>query len=271
MLTGIEVRNKKGKLVLTLPVAASKLGDPYITKDIEGLGPVKADISTAGYANHDGGVLQASRVGLRNITFKVGYRPDYRSNQSVQTLRRELYSYFPPKGEVRLRILSDDYQSVDIVGTVESHDPVLFTQDPEVQISVLCVDPDLKAITETSISSFNNLPIIVSYFGTSASGFLFELFVNRPVSLVTLKNNVNPNIVYSTPLIAGDVLSISTIRGDKYVRRTRGGVVTDDLDGLTAGSLSMVFDSETESFYATIAGANDIPYRVTFTPRYVGV
>lgn len=271
MITNVQVRNTKGILVLDLPVAASKLGDPYIVKDIEGTGPVKATIATAAYANHDGGVFQASRRGMRNVVFKVLYRPDHRSNQSVQTLRRELYSLFPPKGEVRLRFISDDYQPVDIVGTVESHDPVLFTDNPEVQMSILCIDPDFKAIKATTINSFNNLPIIVSYFGNASSGFLFEMFVSRSISQVTLRNGIQPNIVYNTPLIKDDILQISTLRGNKYIRRIRGGVTTSDLNGLASGSLSMGFDAMTKNFYADVAGASDISYRVTFTPRFVGV
>lgn len=272
MLTSVQVRDELGTVILTLPVTTSLDDAPYLIKDISGLDPVKADISTTSYSGKNGGLLQSSRVGVRNILMKIGYRPDHLSNQTVQALRRELYSYFPPKGEVLLRFNDDNYNTVQIKGIVEDHITSLFSKDPEVSISILCLDPYFSGITPVYLSSFNKIPVSPAYYGTAETGFLFELFVNRPLSHVRLENSgLNPNIGYTRELIAGDILQISTVRGSKFVRYSRNGVWTNDLEGLVDGGLSMVLDSRTSTFDVFVAGNSDIPYRLKFTPKFVGI
>lgn len=271
MLTGIEIYNTNGSLVLTLPVAAPDPSVPYVVTNIEGLGPVKADITTSAFASQDGGLIQASRTGMRNIVMSVGYRPDYLLNQSVQTLRRELYPYFSPKGAVRLRFLNDDGPTVEISGVVESHDPILFTQEPEVQISIMCALPNFKAITETVLNGFNNVPMPVSHFGTGDSGFVYRLFVNRAIPLIKLQNEIDDDISYGTDLVNGDQVIISTVRGNKYVSLIRGGVTTNDLDGIIAGSLDMSIGPLSGDFNSAVTGASTVPFSLTFTPSFIGL
>ncbi len=270
MLAGIEVRNAVGTLVLTLPISVSIPEARYRVKDIDGLGPVKAEISTSSYASQDGGVLHAAKTGMRNIVLKLGYNVDYAANQTVEALRRDLYTYFPPKGEVTLRFLNQSYGTVEIKGIVETCDPVLFAKDPEVQISILCVDPRFTSLAPVIIDGFNNIAVNPVQVGMGGSGFLMELFINRSISQVTIVNLLTPDIVIEDAFLAGDVLRVSTARGKKYVDRFRG-TNAGILNSLKSGSMAMMVDSRTTSFKVNVAGASDIPFRLTFTPNYLGV
>lgn len=270
MLTSIRTYDELGNYQLKLPVAELDLTVPFLVKDVQGLGPTEATVSTSTYAGLDGGILQATKTGMRNIVMKIGYRPDYQSNQTVQSLRRDLYSYFAPKSEVRLRFYSDDYTDVRIVGVVESHEPVIFSKEPEVSISILCPDPYFKALNATEIDGYINTPVYPSFVGNAEAGFKLELFVSRSISSVRLECAPNEDIVYTDPLIKDDVLTISTIRGDKYARLLRGGVTTTVLDAIQ-GPMSMKFSPITENFYVRAAGASDMTFRLTHTSAYIGV
>lgn len=270
MLTSIRTYDELGNYQLKLPVAELDLTVPFLVKDIQGLGPTEATVSTSTYAGLDGGILQAAKTSMRNIVLKIGYRPDYQSNQTVQSLRRDLYSYFAPKSEVRLRFYSDDYTDVRIVGIVESHEPSIFSKDPEVTISILCPDPYFKAFQATEINGYVNKAVYPSFVGNGEAGFLLELFVTRSISSVSLECAPNEDLVYTDPLIKDDILQISTVRGNKFARLTRGGETTTVLDAIN-GPMSMKFNPVTQNFYVQVAGASDMTFRLTHTPAYIGI
>lgn len=271
MLTSVQIYNDGGKLVLTLPVSLPNPNSSFFVTNIEGLGPVKANINISEYANYDGGVLQSTKAGSRNIIMDIGYRPKYKLDGTVQGLRRELYAYFPPKAFVQIRFLDDTLPTIETTGYIESHDPKIFAKDPEVQISIVCPDSYLKAITRTYLESFNNVAVNPSTTVTAETDFIFDLYVNRPISSVILKNGLQSDIVYNGSLLAGDTFTISTTRGNKYVRIKRGASTINDLDGLVSGSLAMIVDSRVLSFNAVVPGANDIPYRLSILPKFQGV
>jgi hypothetical protein len=83
------------------------------------------------------------------------------ATQSIADLRRTLYKYFRPTDKVELTFNSDEAPlQVHIFGTVESMDPEMFTQEPSIQVSILCHEPNFKALA----------PIIHS--GTAPDAFL---------------------------------------------------------------------------------------------------
>lgn len=275
MLNAISVRDETNTPVGRLPVAEYDGSTPYIVKNIDGVDPVKATISTTSYANQDGGFYQSARTEMRNIVLTIGYRNDLTSGKSIQTIRREMYGVFDPKALVRLRFIDSDEAPVEIDGYVESHETSMFSRDPEVQISILCPDPYFRAIRPVTLSSTNNNPVYTSYLGTAETGFLFELFVNRNVEGTLLRAYINDDnyydIHYGGALVSGDVLSLSTERGNKFVRRTRGGETLSVLNGITRGELSMTIGPRTDTIYTFIGEPRTIPYRVTYTPKYIGI
>lgn len=273
MLTDIHAYNYRGTGVAMFPVAQSRLSASYVVKDVTGLGPVAATFASASYAGQDGGIIQGSRTGMRNIVLKVGYRPDYESNQSVQRLRRDLYSAFPPKSDIQLTLFDNDGPDLEISGVVESNDPSIFSSDPEVQISILCPDPYFKPLDPVILNGFANTPVFPSYYGTADTGFLFELFVNKPITAVRLTNNFNPDLLLvSLDMNVGDVLSISTMRGSKLARILRNGQYINVLNSISEGSMSMVLNTRTEEFSTTTNGTvlPATPFRLTFKPNQVG-
>lgn len=275
MLNAITVYDEANTLVGRLPVAEYDGSTPYIVKNVDGVDPVKATISTTSYANQDGGFYQSARTEMRNIVLTIGYRPDLTSGMSIQEIRRSMYSVFDPKARIKLRFIDTDEAPVEIEGFVESHETSIFSRDPEVQISILCPDPYFKAIRPVTISSTNNNPVYTSYLGTAETGFLFELFVNRNVEGTLLRAYINDDnyydIHYGGSLVSGDVLSISTERANKFVRRTRGGETLSVLNGITRGQLSMVISPRTDRLYTAIGEPRTIPYRITYTPKYIGI
>lgn len=127
--------------------------DPIHIREITGLGPVKADIATSSYGASDGAYQTGAVIGYRNIVIKVGFNPDW-VNDTVASLREKLYAYFMTKRGVRLRFFRDNLPTVEIAGTVETCEPNIFSKDPEVQISILCPDPDFVAVATSYVEGW---------------------------------------------------------------------------------------------------------------------
>jgi hypothetical protein len=153
---------------------------PIQVRNIEGLGPVKADINTQALATR-GVLLQGTSVGARNIVLTLGLNPDW-VDYTVASLRQLLYRYFLPEQWVKLRFTSNVLPPVEIEGYVESTDPNIFSEDPEVQVSVICPRPDFidpEAHTVEGIVHDASTPtgdiVDLVYTGTVETGF--ELIV----------------------------------------------------------------------------------------------
>lgn len=272
MLDKVEVLTEQGVL-LTLPLQDISQG--YSVQDIEGLDPVKATIVSSTFGQMDGEQYQSSRREKRNIILTLGYEPDFVTG-TVQDLRKRLYAFFMPKSRVLLRFFQTGEPVVQIYGRVESFDSPKFAKEPSAVISVLCFDPDFydpTPVVLTGNTTSNTTETTHLYPGTVESGILFKLLVNRnDLTEFTIYHRPPDDSLRSldfgtaTPLQSGDVLSISTIPGNKYVTLTRGGVDTSFLFGISPQSnwINLFPGNNKLRIYAEGAA---VPYRIEYTTK----
>lgn len=156
--------------------------DPVQIRNIEGLGPVKSDVSSSPYATGRGVRYEGSGTGQRNIVLTLGLNPNW-ADQTITSLRQLLYHYLMTDTWVTLRFVSTELPTVRITGIVESFEPNLFSEDPEIQVSILCPKPDFIDVETTLISGASDEGIDLLYTGTAPSGF--EMRVMLPSGLST--------------------------------------------------------------------------------------
>jgi len=148
--------------------------DPVFIRNIDGLGPVKADIATTPFASGRGELYQGSSTPKRNIVLTVGLNPDWEGEQTMASLRQILYRYLMPENWTKLRFFSQELPDVDIEGYVESMDPNIFSQDPEMQISIICPEPDFVEADATIYSGVvddGSAELEFDYAGTIKTGY----------------------------------------------------------------------------------------------------
>lgn len=178
-------------------------------RNIEGLDPVKASVNTSLLGTGDGEAYTGSSIPKRNIVFTIHPNPDWKT-WSHETLRRLLYLYFMPKQLVRLVFYDDLIVPVEIHGIVESFEDNLFSEDPEILVSIICPDPYFTAL-EPEIVSGNSirpggLTTEVPYNGTVETGFYVKISFSSGSTPTYVKIQVgDPNISYfavdSSPLV----------------------------------------------------------------------
>lgn len=274
MLTGVEVSTIQGAI---LGLSLEDIVDGYIISEIEGLDPVKATVVSSSYASMDGEVYESSRREKRNIIIHLDLEPDW-TTSTVTQLRNSLYGFFLPKAYLSLRFYSDDGSYVDISGVVESFESPLFTNAPSATISILCFDPDFydpNQVTVPGTSVSTNTPSIIHYDGTTETGFEFELNVNRTLSEFSIFNTGSDGLErtmrFVAPFVAGDVLKISTVPGNKYVTLTRGNSDYALLYSFVDNNGTWIsLQPGDNSFYVSVVGAA-IPFTITYFNKYGGL
>lgn len=271
MITSVRVYDELRLSSVKLPVYSPSVDIPYYVKEITGLGPVKADIATSTFASVDGGVVHSTRAGMRNVVMTIGYSPYRSAGQTTEALRRELYSVMPPKGRVRLVINNNEFEAANIYGYVESHEPMLFTKDPEVVISILCELPYFKAPKSITLQGEMGVPLDTIGVTDVETGFVFNFRAIRYTEAIRIRNELHTDLLYMKPLEVGDRLKVSTVPGNKFFNRDDGRGYYSDFDGLVQGDMAMTIGPNIRNLIVTAQAHDDQGYNVEITPLYVGM
>jgi hypothetical protein len=273
VITLIEARTLQGD-VLALPLGDVSGG--YSVRDMDGLDPVKASVVSSQFANSDGEQYQSSRREKRNIVMTLGLESDYVTN-SVRELRKQLYAFFNPKNFVNLRFYDDEGLTVSIDGRVETISSKLFSDEPTAEISILNFDPDFLNVAPSTFPGStvsSTTTSLIQYAGDIETGMVLTLNVNRTLTEFTIYNTGEDGIVQSLDVqasfVSGDVVTVSTVSGNKYVRLTRSGITSSILYGMSTQSDWVEFVPGDNDFRVYATGAA-IPYTITYTERYGGL
>lgn len=283
MITKIEVFSVQPSAP-ELPLGGTLASDdPIHIRDVQGLGPVKAEIATTPFATSDGELFQGSTVGKRNIVLTLGFNPDWEGDQTVSSLRQRLYAYLLPKAWTKLRFFSDNLPVVDIEGYVESLEPNIFSQDPEIQCSVICprpdfIDPDAVIINGTVDDG--TAENVIDYIGTVPTGF--ELRVQRSVinpsytgSLIITNKMPDDSLqIFEIDPVTIDTdksFKLSTVKNAKRVGNV--AVIDSEFTNLLANVLTGVWPELRfgENLISVEAEENDQLWTLAYFNRFGGL
>ncbi len=248
----------------------------YVVEEIKGTDPVKGTLVSTKFAQQDGEQFQSARREPRNLLFKIGLDPDWVS-KTVRDLRKGLYSVFMPKNSVDLRFYMSDGLEVVISGYVESNESDMFSEEPVVDISVMCfrpdfIDPDVNLMNGQTTAG--TTPQTLNYAGDVDAGILFKLRVDRDISEFTIYHTPFDGTLkvlnFAADLEADDILTISTVPGSKYATLTRGGVDSSILFGVDPASNWMQITPGANDIRVYAVG-DPIPYTIQYQVRYGGL
>lgn len=276
MLVRVEFKNSQGTS-LVLPLDDDSSG--FFIKEMEGLDPVKATLVSTSFAGEDGAQYHTSHREPRNIKVKMGVDPDWLTT-TVESLRKRLYNYFMPKSQVSLRFVMDSGLYVDIVGRVETFDFPLFVKEPEANLSLICFQPDFidpNPVNFSGMSVADNSELLIDYEGSIETGMVITLRPDRAVTAFTFYHRPPDGTLgildFTVPLLSGDVLEISTIKGQKSLQLTRGATVSSVLYGMTPQSSWLEFQpgEPGDNHLRLYAVGAPFPFDIEYYTRYGGL
>lgn len=256
--------------------------DSIQCQDIQGLDPVKAAINTTQYADIDGAYVTGESTDSRNIVLTFGYNPDWVTN-TIEALRQTLYQYFMPRQTVRLTFTSTHLPTVQIDGIVESMDPNIFSQDPQVQVSIICPAPAFLGITPVTVNltayAMSATPTLVDTIGyTGSLPAPIHLAMHKQIGGIDYDDNILIQNGAQSFEVEGGVSSIfyftfDSTDGERDVR------VIGESDPLINQTL-MTFVTGPQTWVKLLPGLNPLFVKtipggqnvvVTYTPRFGGL
>lgn len=247
-------------------------------KDISGLDPVKATLTSSNFAGQTGAIFQSSRRESRNITIKMGVDPDP-ATQTVRSVKRSIYNVFRPETELLLKFYDDDADvpvtdGYQIRGRVEYCQAPMFVQEPEVDISIMCFDPDFQDANPITVSGLTTSDATATYFpydGSTETGVIITLNVNVAVSEFNVYyvdgNNVTWTMNATVLLQVGDVVTINTTPGNKSATLVRAGVTTSILYAISPQSTWPKL-APGDNWFRLYAPSASIPATIAYTKRF---
>ena len=304
MIKNITVTNYLGESLLLELMFPENSG--FVIKEITGLGPSKAVINSTELSTSDGSVFNSSRIESRNIVFNLKIL----ASPTIEAARQKLYKYFPIKKRIKLQFETDT-RICDIFGYVETNEVVIFSNQVSTQISVICPDPyfysagsDAKTITlfsgvEAAFEfPFSNesltLPLLVFgeirldqerniyYNGDSETGLTIYIHALGEATNLTIYNiatsefmkidTVRLTTLTGFPIIAGDDIIISTIKGGKYISLLRVGSYINILNCLDLNSTWFQLTKGDNQFgFVAETGGTTLQFRVENYKVFEGI
>ena len=277
-----------------------------IVTSITGLGPVKAEIKCTSIATSDGSIFNSARLGERNIVLKLQFLP----NPTIEETRLLTYKYFPIRKKVKL-LIETDKRIAEIEGYVETNEPDIFSKNESTQISIICSDPYFYSAGEkgNNITVFygvdNNFEFpfsnesctesliefgivvysterVINYSGDADIGVVIRVYFTGKVDNLSIYNvrtreffKINTErlkVMTGSEFIQGDEVTISTIKGDKYIKLLRKGKETNILNCIDREStwLTLTHGDNIIGYTADDGGSN-LQFRIENRIVYEGV
>ena len=304
MIKSIEVINSSGESLLMELTKPEQSG--FLVVSVEGLGPAKANINLTELTGSDGSTFNSARLDERNIVITAALLP----KPTIEDTRLLSYKYFPIKRKVTIKIETDT-RKVRIDGYIESNEPVIFSQNESIEISIICPNPyfyeDDAAGKQTTVfygltplfefpfsnESLND-PLLefgkiqnyteqtVLYDGDADTGITITMYAIGEVKNIGIFNTLTREEMHlDTTKIetltghgikSGDTIIISTIIGDKMVTLLRDGVYTNILNCIDKNSdWFQITKGDNVFAYTAEEGISNLQFRIENDVLYEGV
>lgn len=278
-VTSVELHPAGSSAVAVLSYRDPGRQNPYNVRVITGL---DADEIIPRYYGGSGSTLFYNlSLEKRNIVVRVALNPRFEEDESYSSLRDQLYKFISSSrsGLVQLQFKDGNNAVAAISGLITKLEAALFEKNPEIQISIRCDEPMLKALDPVSVdvTSLDEAHTIIDDpLSTAPHGFAFKVGLTGVIPSFRI---TDPNdLSWSFEMVAsayggfagGDEIHFSSEPNNKYLRLARGGSVFNFAEGIIAGSLwPILFPGETHLALDSPANINWI--EISHYPTFWGV
>lgn len=278
----------------------------FIIKNIDGLGPVKANINFKELATNDGSIDNSARLSSRNIVMSL----QFIESPTIEETRLKSYKYFPIKRNIKILIETDN-RICETIGRVETNVPTIFSNAEGCQISILCPNPYFYSVGENGANQtifygtnplfefpFSNESLTedliefgsienrtegtIYYDGDAEIGITIQIhavgeaaglviYNTRTRELMRINDDKLKSLIGSG-IQAGDEITITTSRGEKGIYMLRSGVTTNILNSLEKPIKWFQLSKGDNTFaYTASAGLTNLQFRIENKVIYEGV
>jgi hypothetical protein len=232
VLTQIDVMSDNA---IELPILGVTPKSSFLIQKVTGLNPPDRNLFIGDYSQ-DGGIYQGRRVGNRNVVFTINLNPNPALGETVSSLREKLYKAFiDPQVEgdyLKLLLRDDSNDHRYLVGYCEKFETEVFDVETACQISLICPDPYIRSDQDTILTNESGwITVQFPYEGTAETGFNVRIYITSVTEELTISNNGKTMMLKTPsgePYQVGDLIVISTVRGERSISWTRPSELTSE-------------------------------------------
>lgn len=214
-----------------------------IITNIDGLGPVKADINMTDLTTTDGGLFNSARLQKRNIVIDALFT----HASDIDQARLMSYKMFPIKRPLTFYIETgvgdiDNPKSYHqtrgafVKGYVESNEPKLFEENTSCRISIVCESPYFESQDRSAYGSFSSVTPLFR-FAYKNEGLLpatrFGEISNMTQKEITYEGDADTGVTVSI-YVLGDAQDVEIYNVDTNQKMI---LDTDKLDSILPSSV----------------------------------
>lgn len=234
-----------------------------------GLNQPTAAVFLADLATKDGSIYNSSKLNNRNVILTI-----WPNGYGVEAARHELYKVFKSSRYVRLDVETGS-RSCWCEGYIESAESDFDSAAQEMQFSIVCPDPFLRAKTPvTAAVAAAATPVTIVNSGDFDCGAEYTITATGACTGLSITNaTTGQTFGINITMAAGDSLKLTTVRGSLSLTYTASGHDPVNILNLMAdGSEWPMLNpgNNSVSFNAAEGGAN-ASMSVSFTPLYGGI
>ena len=264
--------------IMSLSVRMPPVDAKYLTKAIIGLDAEAITPKFYGFGLVHREKFYDYTLPPREVVVRAVLNPNYGNNERNADLRDELYrTISSSRSSSLMMVFKNGAVSVaQLTGNIIKFEVPHFSMVPEVQLTIRCPDPILRAITYVDMGEDDISPVhpfeITDAISTYPHGLVFEaVLLSAQPTFVLQDKETAPSWKFELApqggFLAGDILRVSSEFGDKYVTLERAGVVTPQIDSFLFGSLWPVIFPGYNEFFSNYSGQiqwNSVSYRPAF-------
>lgn len=269
--------------VVDLPIqdAISDYTNPFICKGVDGLGPADIDVAISRVVPR-GGVLQNKIPQNRQIIMRIGLNPDWSTGETPADLREIMYALVTGTSTsdvVNVIFLDGVTEVCRTSGYISKFETVPFSKDPQVQITIECLQPYFEKVSDTvvAIGSMSKSAPSWTNEGSALSGFHMKITLTAAYATWAIKNQDSSKwLRFNSALIgtganfaSGDVIEFDTTPGKRNAQITHSGVTTSLLSAITADSTWLELHSGLNTFAISETSFNW--NNIDYGPKFLGV
>lgn len=263
--TSIELFTADGIEPIIFDLLSPSDDEHYLVKGITGLDA--QDLVPKFYGNGQQGVNKFFDFVLkpREIVILVSLNPDALHGETYSDVRDRLYRAISTTrtGLITLMFKVGSTVVATIAGMITKFEAAHSVQVPEVQLTISCPDPILRAVEPLALDvvELNTTDPVIVYdpLSTSPHGFMMEVTFTAPEDFFNVQDvETDPDWFFKVDISGGflvdDVLHISSDYGKHECYVTRGGVKTYLADRVYPGSnWPILFPGENSYWFTEIA------------------
>ena len=265
--------------VCDLVVDPSAGENGYILEDSQGLDPPDFVEIVEGY-DVAGIPIMSNVPQKRQIVLKIGLSP--RLGQSFSSLRDALYRFI--SRNVYIKFMNDALVTAQTTGHVSKCETVSFTAQPQITMTIDCVDGELSAPYSFAIpltTLVGTTGIAINYEeGTAPTGLDLQFIITATADGFNISNYVQTwyngvsalnQFGISYEFLVGDVITISTQPRNRSLSVVRAGVKKDLAGYINQGAVWPRLYPGVNIFDWTFASSWMTWNSASYVPRYWGV